>query len=105
MKKDNRPLSGEALSSDATYYGTESLPSKQKNQYEDWLTIQKTANNLSFEPLPYDSYFIAVIIVSITSSVIFGIMAVYILVLLLHEVEDYILKTNSAFLFYSASLK
>lgn len=48
LSKDNRKLPGEALNEEDTYFGTEILPSKQKNRKEDWYTIQKTANIFGF---------------------------------------------------------
>lgn len=54
LNKDNRPIPEDTLSSDASYFGTEVLTSKQKNRYEKWYTIERTADIVDFKTLPYD---------------------------------------------------
>ncbi|CAD8105620.1 unnamed protein product [Paramecium sonneborni] len=77
IQKDNDMMEDDVLNLNINYYGFNPLEQKQKGQFEKWSTIENIADNIIFQPLEYDPFFIAAITLSLFSSLIFGVFQAF----------------------------
>ncbi|CAD8067964.1 unnamed protein product [Paramecium primaurelia] len=103
IQKDDFVKQNETLNENLTYPGFDPLEEKQRGKYENWSTIQNVANNIVYQPLSYDPFFIAAIALSLLSSLIFGIVCIFVLIVSLQGLETYVLETSAQFQNYSAT--
>ncbi|CAD8123011.1 unnamed protein product [Paramecium sonneborni] len=85
------------------YFGLTYLQYKEKGKFENWLILNEIANTVIYEYLKYDNNFIAAMILSLISSLIFSVICIYILIEILKGLEVYVLNQCSQYHHYSAT--
>ncbi|CAD8153469.1 unnamed protein product [Paramecium pentaurelia] len=103
IEKDNFIKQNETLNENLTYPGFEPLYKKERGKFENWSTLENFANNVVYQPLEYNMFFLAAIGLSLLSSLIFALVCLFILIVSLQGLETYVLETSSQFQNYSTT--
>ncbi|CAD8128676.1 unnamed protein product [Paramecium sonneborni] len=100
---DNSLRIDEKLKENENYFGLSHLQQKQKGKFENWMILDDVANNIVYKQLEYYDNFIAAIILSLISSLIFSVVCIYFLKEILKKLETNVLNSCSEFQHYSAA--